>query len=132
MLWDGLTVLADSLFSRHDICILCLYCQNGSQVLCVAIKSNAFKLQRARWIFTITILDSEVVRMSSKMDVSLCVCVIFPESQMVQMSLVRAEPLSLFCYKQVEECEGERSAESGKNCTKGSLLETNAKHLIHF
>lgn len=73
MLWDGLTVLAESLFSRHDICSSCFYCQNGSQVLCVAIKSNAFNLQRARWIFTITILDSEVVRMSSKMDVSLCV-----------------------------------------------------------
>lgn len=93
MLWDGLTVLADSLFSRHDICILCSDCQNGSQVLWVAIKSNAFKLQRARWIFTITIVDSEVVRMSSKMDVSLCVFYLSRISDGPNVSCQRRAPV---------------------------------------
>lgn len=52
---------------------------------------------------------------------------------MVQMLLVSSEPLlSLFCYKQVEECKGERSAESGKNCTKEGLLGTNAKLRMRF
>ena len=34
-----------------------------------------------------------------------CLCFIFAELQMVQMSLASSEiPLSLFCCKQVEEC----------------------------
>lgn len=69
-----------------------------------------------------------MVKMSSKLDVLLCVCFIFPESQMVQMTLVSSENrLSLFCYKQVEECRGERSAQSGKNCPQRGLLGTHGK-----
>lgn len=40
---------------------------------CVAIKQNAFKLKRARWIFTINITDGRVVKMSSQMDAALSV-----------------------------------------------------------
>lgn len=66
---------------------------------CVAIKQNAFKLKRAREIFTINITDGRVVKMSSQMGAALSVFY-FAEPQMVQKSLAS----SLFCCKQVEEC----------------------------